>query len=279
MIRTLFEIPIPFTGLTIPVFAYGFMLMLGFLVVIYIARIKAKAEGLNPEDISNLGLYTIFAGILGGRTFYVVQNFDSYKHNILDAFKIYEGGLVFYGGLMASIAAVVVYTRIRKLPVLKTIDIIAFSFALGVACGRIGGFLNGCCWGDVCSFPKLVDANLMIDGSPAYLHHLGKGLVSVSDSHSLYVHPTQIYSMLGNISIFFIIKAFFRHRRRDGEVTLMFCGLYSIMRFVVEIFRDDNPLLFDGMTISQNVSVIVLVVIVSLFVIGRIRLKGQIVRS
>jgi phosphatidylglycerol:prolipoprotein diacylglycerol transferase len=119
----------------------------------------------------------------------------------------------------------------------------------------------------------------MIDGSPAYLHHLGKGLVSVSDSHSLYVHPTQIYSMLGNISIFFIIKAFFRHRRRDGEVTLMFCGLYSIMRFVVEIFRDDNPLLFDGMTISQNVSVIVLVVIVSLFVIGRIRLKGQIVRS
>jgi phosphatidylglycerol:prolipoprotein diacylglycerol transferase len=85
--------------------------------------------------------------------------------------------------------------------------------------------------------------------------------------------------MLGNISIFFIIKAFFRHRRRDGEVTLMFCGLYSIMRFVVEIFRDDNPLLFDGMTISQNVSVIVLVVIVLLFVIGRIRLKGQIVRS
>jgi len=77
MIRTLFEIPIPFTGLTIPVFAYGFMLMVGFLVVIYIARIKAKAEGLNPEDISNLGLYTIFAGILGGRTFYVVQNFDS----------------------------------------------------------------------------------------------------------------------------------------------------------------------------------------------------------
>lgn len=98
MIRTLFEIPIPFTGVSIPIYAYGFMLMVGFLVVIFVARIKAKSEGLNPEDISNLGIYTIFAGILGGRTFYVIQNFDSYKHNILDIFKIYEGGLVFLWG-------------------------------------------------------------------------------------------------------------------------------------------------------------------------------------
>ncbi len=253
----------------------------------YVARNKAKTEGLNPEDISNLGLYTIFAGILGGRTFYVVQNFGSYKHNILDAFKVYEGGLVFYGGLMASIAAIVVYSKIKKLPVLKTIDIIAYAFALGVACGRIGCFLNGCCWGDVCSaalpwavsFPKSVDVNLMIDGSPAFLHHLGQGLVSVSDSHSLPIHPTQIYSMLGNISIFFIVKAFFKRRRRDGEVTLMFCALYSVMRFTVEIFRDDNLPLFDGLTISQNASIVVLVVTVALFVIGRIKLKGQLEHS
>ena len=218
--RTLFVIPIPFTGISIPIYAYGFMLMVGFLVVIFVARIKAKSEGINPEDISNLGIYTIFVGILGGRTFYVIQNLDSYKHNILSIFKIYEGGLVFYGGLLASIAAVIVYTKIRELPVLKTIDVIAYAFALGIVFGRIGCLLNGCCWGDVCSpdlpwavtFPKLVDANSMINGSPAFLHHLGLGLVSVSDSHSLPIHPTQIYSALGNLSIFFIINAFFKHR-------------------------------------------------------------------
>ncbi len=62
MIRTLFEIPIPFSGTTIPIYAYGFMLMVGFLVTIYVARKKAKAEGLDPEIISNMGLYTVFAG-------------------------------------------------------------------------------------------------------------------------------------------------------------------------------------------------------------------------
>ncbi len=283
MIRTLFEIPIPFSGITIPIYAYGFMLMVGFLVTIYVARIKAKAEGLDPEIISNMGLYTIFAGILGGRTFYVIQNFGTYKHNLLDAFKVYEGGLVFYGGLMASIAAIVIYSKIKKLSVLKTIDIIAFAFALGVACGRIGCFLNGCCWGDVCSpdlpwavsFPKSVDVNNMIDGSPAFLHHLGKGLVGTSAGSSLPIHPTQIYSALGNISIFFLVKAFYKHRKRDGEVTLMFCAIYSIMRFTVEIFRDDNLPLFDGLTISQNASILVLAASVVLFVIGRTRLKGQ----
>ena len=283
MIRTLFVIPIPFSGITIPIYAYGFMLMVGFLVVIYVARKKAKAEGMDPEIISNLGLYTIFAGIVGGRTFYVIQNFCTYKHNLLDAFKVYEGGLVFYGGLMASIATIVIYSKIKKFPVLKTIDIIAFAFALGVACGRIGCFLNGCCWGDVCgldlpwavSFPKTVGINSMIDGSPAFLHHLDKGLVSTSDSHSLPIHPTQIYSALGNLSIFFILRAFFKHRKRDGEVTLMFCAIYSIMRFTVEIFRDDNPPLFNGLTISQNASILVLIASVALFVIGRVKLEGQ----
>jgi phosphatidylglycerol:prolipoprotein diacylglycerol transferase len=95
----------------------------------------------------------------------------------------------------------------------------------------------------------------------------------VSDSHSLPIHPTQIYSALGNLSIFFIINAFFKHRRREGEITLMFCALYSVMRFIVEIFRDDNPALFDGMTISQNASVLVFVASVTLFVIGRVKLK------
>ncbi len=259
------------------------MLMVGFLVALYVARIRAKSEGINPEHISNLGIFTILTGIVGGRSFYVIQNFDSYKHNPLDILKIYEGGLVFYGGLLFAIAALIFFLKIKKLPVLKTLDIIAISFALGTVFGRIGCFLNGCCWGDICnpnllwavSFPKSVDVYNMIDGSPAFLHHLEAGLVSVSDNYSLPIHPTQIYSALGNLAIFFVLNAFFKYRKRDGEITLLFCILYPVMRFCMEILRDDNPPLFDGLTISQNASILVFTGAVTLFVIGRMKSKGQ----
>ncbi|ODS29877.1 MAG: prolipoprotein diacylglyceryl transferase, partial [Candidatus Scalindua rubra] len=231
MIRTLFEIPIPFIDKSIPIYAYGFMLMVGFLAALYVARIRAKSEGINPEHISNLGIFTILTGIVGGRLFYVIQNFDSYKHNLLGILKIYEGGLVFYGGLLFAIAALIFFLKIKKLPVLKTLDIIAISLALGTVFGRIGCFLNGCCWGDICnpnllwavSFPKSVDVYNMIDGSPAFLHHLEAGLLSVSDNYSLPIHPTQIYSALGNLAIFFVLNAFFKYRKRYGEITLLFC--------------------------------------------------------
>ncbi len=281
MIRTLFEIPIPFIGKSIPVYAYGFMLMIGFIVALYIVRLRAKAEGMDPDRITDLGIYTIFMGIAGGRLFYVIQNFGVYKHNLLDILKIYEGGLVFYGGMISAIAALIIILKIRKLPILKTIDIIAPSLAIGLVFGRIGCFLNGCCWGDVCSpdllwavsFPKSVDALNMIDGSPAFLHHLEKGLVSVSDSHALPIHPTQIYASLGNLAIFLILNAFFKYNKRDGEILMLFCILYPILRFCMEILRDDTPPLFDGLTISQNIIIIVFVAGSALFAMGRVKLK------
>ncbi|MFQ5963688.1 MAG: prolipoprotein diacylglyceryl transferase [Candidatus Scalinduaceae bacterium] len=283
MIRTLFEIPIPFIGKAIPVYAYGFMLMVGFLAAVYVARMRARAENINPEHITDSGIYVIFIGILGGRLFYVIQNFDVYKDNLLDILKIYQGGLVFYGGFITATIALLFILRIKRLPILKTIDIMALSMAIGLVFGRIGCFLNGCCWGDVCNpdllwavtFPKTVDAYNMIDGSPAFLSHLEEGLVSVTDGHSLPVHPAQIYSALGNLAIFFILSTFVKHRRREGEVAMLFCILYSVMRFCMEILRADNPPLFDGLTISQNISVLILIIAITLFVIRRMKLKVQ----
>lgn len=283
MIRTLFEIPIPFIGKSIPVYAYGFMMMLGFLVALYVARVRAKSEGISPERITDLGIYTILAGIGGGRLFYVIQNFGVYKGNLIDILKIYQGGLVFYGGLIAAIIAIMSILRINKLPVLKTLDIIALSLAIGLVFGRIGCFLNGCCWGDICNpdllwavqFPRTIDVHNMIDGSPAFLYHLEEGLVDLSDKHSLPIHPTQLYSSLGNLAIFFILNAFFKYRRRDGEITILFCILYPVMRFCMEILRADNPPLFDGLTISQNIGILIFTVAVTLFIIGRVRLRGK----
>jgi phosphatidylglycerol:prolipoprotein diacylglycerol transferase len=259
------------------------MMMLGLLAALYVARMRAKSEGISRERITDLGIYAILAGIGGGRLFYVIQNFGVYKGNLIDILKIYQGGLVFYGGLIAAIIAIMSILRIKKLPVLKTLDIIALSLAIGLVFGRIGCFLNGCCWGDICNpdllwavqFPRTIDVHNMIDGSPAFLYHLEEGLVDLSDKHSLPIHPTQLYSSLGNLAIFFILNAFFKYRRRDGEITMLFCILYPVMRFCMEILRADNPPLFDGLTISQNIGILIFTVAVTLFIIGRVRLRGK----
>lgn len=280
MRRILFEIPIPFFSQNIPIYSYGFMLMVAFLVSIAVARWRAKKEGIDPNAITDLGMYLIFAGIAGARLFFVIQFYEDYKNNLLNIFKIYEGGLVYYGGLFAAIIMLLVFVRKRKLPVLKVIDIIVPSTALGLAFGRIGCFLNGCCFGKISlnlpwavRFPRTVDNQGMVDGSPVFIHHYHHGLVAFSDLHSLPVHPAQLYAFFSNIALFFILNSFFRFRKRNGEILLLFGMVYPIIRFCMEGLRGDNPLYFNSFTISQIISIIVFVISTCIFI--WLRTKNQ----
>lgn len=274
MFRTLFEIPIPFIGKTIPIHSYGFMMAAGFFVGIIFARWRAKKEGIDPDLVSDIGIYVLCSGIVGARLFFVVQNFAEYRGNLVSIFKVYEGGLVFYGGLIASLGTLLLYVKIKKLPFLKVMDVISPSLALGIAFGRIGCFLNGCCYGDVAGsgvfcavkFPKTIDMNGMVNGSPVFLHHFEHGLVDLSQNYSLPVHPSQLYSSIACIIIFFILNAFWKYRGKDGNVLLMFGIVYSVYRFCIEFVRDDNIPLFDSLTISQNISIMVFLCSVILFI-------------
>ncbi|MEP9410839.1 MAG: prolipoprotein diacylglyceryl transferase [Candidatus Brocadia sp.] len=278
MRRILFEIPLPFLQKNIPIYSYGFMLMVAFLVAITIARWRARKEGIDPNKITDLGIYLVCAGIFGARLFFVIQFFEDYKNNFLSIFKIYEGGLVYYGGLFAGIVTLFVYVKRHKLPFLKVIDMLMPSAALGLGFGRIGCFLNGCCFGKVAShipwavrFPRTLDKTGMVDGSPAFIHQYELGLVHLSDAHTLPIHPTQLYSFLSDVALFFILSAFFKYRKRDGEVLLLFGILYPIIRFCMEAFRDDNPLFFGLFTIAQIISIGMFVVSTSLFTISRLK--------
>lgn len=171
----------------------------------------------------------------GARLFFIIQFFEDYKNNLFSIFKIYEGGLVYYGGLFAGIVTLFVYVRKHHLPFLKIIDILMPSAALGLGFGRIGCFLNGCCFGKVAlhipwaiQFPRTLDKTGMVDGSPAFLHQYELGLVHLSDVHTLPIHPTQLYSFLSDVALFFILSAFFQYRKRDGEVLLLFGILYPL---------------------------------------------------
>lgn len=281
MHRTLFFIPVPFTDLAIPVHSYGFMMAVGFFVTLYVAKQKAKKEGIEPNIVGDLAIYVLGAGLIGARIFYVVQNIGEYKGNFLDVFKVYQGGLVYYGGLITAFVTLIVFAKIKKVNLFSLMDVAIMSAVLGLAFGRIGCFLNGCCYGDVvdsglfCAvkFPKTVDESGYVDGSPVFLHHYEQGLVKLSDSSSLPVHPTQIYAFCACILIFFILNALWKYRKNRGEILLFFGIIYSLYRFCIEFVRDDNPALFDSLTISQNISIIIFFISLIFLVRGRLKLR------
>jgi phosphatidylglycerol:prolipoprotein diacylglycerol transferase len=280
MRRTLLEIPIPFTDLHLPIYSYGFMLMVGFMMGLWVVRRKAYAEGLNMERISDLCLTTLISSIFGARLLHVLHHYNDYVSHPLEIFKLFRGGLSFYGGFFAAIVAGLLFCRRWGLPTLRLLDMMAVGLALGLAFGRIGCFLNGCCYGDpapglawAVTFPKTTDAQRNVDGSPPFLHHLEEGWVGFADPYSLPVHPTQLYEMLWALIMFLILDAFYKFKRRDGELVLLFCLLYAPMRFFFEILRDDSETLLAGLTLSQVISIPTLFLALYLFIAGRRKLE------
>lgn len=190
MMPTLFEIPI--IGWKIP--GYGFALMIGFLVAIAWAARRAQRSGANPDVILNCGFVALFAGIIGCRAMYVVHYWDQFANRgsalniLIGIIDVRQGGMEFYGGFILSVISVVVWLRFfEKVSLRWYFDIIAPSSALGLAIGRIGCLLNGCCYGGVCDLPWAIH---FPPGSPAAAEHWKHKLPGAElPQELLYTHP------------------------------------------------------------------------------------------
>jgi phosphatidylglycerol:prolipoprotein diacylglycerol transferase len=244
---------VPYLG--VPVFGFGLMLTLALFGSMALAEWRARKEGLDPELVSYLAIWILIGGLIGARAFFVVEYWGSLK-SVWDVFKIWEGGIVFYGCIIGGAVAFVLFRRLYPFPLRPMLDVIAPALALGIALGRIGCFLNGCCYGDVCSLPWAVT---FPRGSSPWSHQVNLGLISESAPRSLPVHPTQLYSALDGLILLFLLTAYYPLRRRDGEVMALLMVTYPITRFFIERLRSDEPGMFVGLTISQAISVIVFV--------------------
>ncbi len=136
------------------------------------------------------------------------------------------------------------------------LDAIAPSIALGTFFGRLGCFLNGCCYGDQCRLPWAVSFPA---GSDAWSHQVRARLISEGATASLPVHPTQLYSALDGLVLLILLSAYYPLRRRDGEVMGLLMIAYPITRFLIEYLRNDEPAFVAGLTISQGISVLLIV--------------------
>jgi phosphatidylglycerol:prolipoprotein diacylglycerol transferase len=226
----------------ITIHTYGVMVAIGFLLGIGLALRQARKEGIPPEKISDLSFYLLLAAIIGSRIFYILLNPGPYIKNPVAILKIWEGGLVFYGGLIFAVITGVIYIKRHNLSLWQIADIFAPSIAVGHAIGRLGCFFAGCCHGRPADLPWAVTFT-----DPHSLAPLGMAL-----------HPTQLYEAGGEFINFLILLLLRKRQTFRGEVFWSYVILYSILRFFVEFFRGDaaRGMLTQELSVAQAISIV-----------------------
>jgi phosphatidylglycerol:prolipoprotein diacylglycerol transferase len=184
---------------------------------------------------------------------YVAMNWDYFRLHPLLILRIDQGGLVFYGGFLAAALGLVFFARRRHEPVLPLFDFVATALPLGHAFGRIGCFLNGCCYGRPWSGALAV--RFPAD-SPPWQHQMEAGRILRAATDSLPVHPVQLYEAAFNLALYALLAWQYRRRgQRVGSTTALYLLAYSLGRYAMETFRGDDRLHWWGLSVSQHVSI------------------------
>ena len=242
----LFELP----GWGLRVHSYGLMILLACSGALWMTVWRARREGLETSVVYELAAWLFLGGVIGARALFVITHPEA-VHSALDLIRGWQGGNVFYGCIMGGLAGSLLYWKRRPFPFWPMADAVAPALALGITLGRVGCFLAGCCFGSPCDLPWAVQ---FPRGSTAWLDQIEEGILAPSAEFTLPVHPTQLYAAFAGILIFACLCAYFPHRRRDGEVMLLLMVLYALSRWPIERLRGDEPALLAGMTLSQNIS-------------------------
>jgi len=205
------------------VYWYGILVALGFIAGLWTASRRGLRDGLRAEAILDTGPWLLLGAIAGARLLYVLNHWqtDFAGKPLTNIFNLRLGGMVFYGGLIGATVAVILYLRLKRLPVWKVGDALAPSIALGAVFGRLGCLMNGCCYGRPCDLPWAIHF-------PADHDTQGAG-----------VHPVQIYDSLANLALYAGLAWLYRRKKFDGQVFAAHLLGYAVLRATVETFRND----------------------------------------
>jgi phosphatidylglycerol:prolipoprotein diacylglycerol transferase len=249
---------VAFDIFSFPVHWFGILIVLGFISGIWTASRRGMRDGIAPAALQDLGLWLLLGGIGGARALYVISYWreEFADKPWTEIFMVQHGGLVFYGGLIGATIAAVIFVRNKGLPLWKVADALAPSISLGSVFGRLGCFMNGCCYGRPTCVPWAVSF-------PP--DHPTKGVN---------IHPTQIYDSLLNLGLYLGLAWLYRRKKFDGQVFAAYLVGYALSRSFVELFRGDYPVRYfgDRATPAQLVSGGILLVGLLLFwMLSRIR--------
>ena len=267
----LFEIPL----IHWPVGTYGPMLVIGFLAAISLIKYLSRDMGTDPRHVTNAALYALIGGVVGARAFYVIHYFGKYRGNWMDVFQIWQGGLELVGGVFVTVIVILAYLLYYKLPVRRYLDILAIGLTVALIFGRIGCFLNGCCYGKPANVPcavrfpydsfvyfSQVNQNLKRNRPEPQLQVPNDYFYFIDDNGKRYpkpyneltseqqyevtkgkyrclpVYPTQLYSSAGAAVLCLILYLFWRRSRKSSGKFLTRPGsTFSLMLILYGVMR------------------------------------------
>lgn len=250
MFPVLFEIPLPWgdAGTVFPIRMFGILVILGFLAGTWVTSRRLAGRGiLTGQETFDFCFYLLAVGVAGSRLCHVLQNIEQFHGRFLRIFAIWEGGLVWYGGFAAATAFAFWWLWKRKLPVLEVTDALALGLALGLAIGRIGCFCAGDDYGRHITAP---DGSVIVteELAPWYAVQFPNPedgwRYRYTEAPAEYrapawVHPVQIYMVLGNLAVFGALWLVSRRATKLGVLSACYFLFYSVARFVVEFWRGD----------------------------------------
>jgi phosphatidylglycerol:prolipoprotein diacylglycerol transferase len=263
--------PVCFKAGPFTVHWYGVAMALGFLLGLGNWAWLARREGRPFAFCSDLLFWIMVSGIAGARLAYVLGDLAYFLRNPLLIFRVDQGGLVYYGGFIGAGVALAILARRLKEPFWRLLDFVITSVPLAHMLGRVGCFINGCCYGTV--HRSAPSVRYPFD-SLAWHAHRARGLVGPAATESLPVHPVQLYEAAFNLLVYGVVVWVFRNRKRDGQVTAAYLLLYPVGRFAVEFLRGDGRVRVAGLSLAQWLSL-------GLFAIGcgllasRFRRRGE----
>jgi len=247
--------PILFTVFGKEIHFYGVCIAVGFLAATWLMVWKRRRAGMSADQIFDLAMIALFSGIIGARALHVIQNWDS-QNGFWWIFRIDKGGLVFYGGFILAILCVIAYARKKKISIPAMLDVTAPAIAIAHAFGRLGCFLQGCCFGGRARADAWYTVRFPLNPDPGRFPrelHLPDGLTTCP------LYAVQLWESMANVLICAGLLLVFNRFRRPGQIAGIYLIVYAAVRFALEFFRGDNPEIFLGLTTSQTIALFLMI--------------------
>lgn len=232
------NVPKSFSIFGFEIALYGVIIGIGVIAGIMMAARWAKVTGQDPEVYWDFAIYAVIFSIIGARIYYVIFEWDNYKNNLLGILNLREGGLAIYGGVIAAFTTLFIYAKLKKQNAFRMADTGVLGLILGQVIGRWGNFTNREVFGEYTNnffaMRLPIDAVRSIDISDSLAEHIVEG------TNYIQVHPTFLYESLWNLGILILMLIYYKHKKFEGEIALLYLGGYGLGRAWIEGIRTDQ---------------------------------------